>query len=160
MTSTRGFFRFATVAVSAFAVALTLASSTGRICGDRAATPLADAPLPFTFATTGWDIVDLPEGVKPYQASTAPSLVDTKPHDANGVRKFIKNGVTYDHPQGQAALGLAMLDGYRVSKDKRYLTIALANANRLVATKVIDKTVISDGAWFYPTSSPSRFTAT
>jgi hypothetical protein len=149
VTSTRGFFRFATVAVSAFAVALTLASAPAASAA-TAATPLADAPLPFTFATTGWDIVDLPEGVKPYQASTAPSLVDTKPHDANGVRKFIKNGVTYDHPQGQAALGLAMLDGYRVSKDKRYLTIALANANRLVATKVIDKTVISDGAWFYP----------
>lgn len=111
---------------------------------------LADAPLPFAFATTGWTLADIPDGQKPYQASTAASLSDPKPHDANGVRKFILNGRTYDHPQGQAALGLSMLDGYRVTKNQKYLDIALANASRLVATKVVDTTVVSDGAWFFP----------
>ncbi len=111
---------------------------------------LADAPLPFEFATNGWTLADIPDGAKPYQASTAVSLIDTRPHDSNGVRKFVLNGVTYDHPQGQAALGLSMLDGYRVTKNKKYLDIALANASRLVATKVVDTTVVSDGAWFFP----------
>jgi hypothetical protein len=137
------------VALTTLAVAMTLATAPSANAATTSA-PFADAPLPYTFATTGWKIADLPEGAKPYQASTPPSLKDTKTHTAAGVRTFVRNGVTYDHPQGQAALGLAMLDGYRLTKDRRYLQIALVNAARLVATKVVDTTVVSDGAWFFP----------
>jgi len=137
------------VALTALAVAATLSAAPPAQAAVASA-PFADAPLPFTFATTGWTIVDLPEGLKPYQATTPPGFADPKPHTTAGVRTFVRNGVTYDHPQGQAALGLSMLDGYRLTKDKRYLTIALANAQRLVDTKVVDSTVVSDGAWFFP----------
>lgn len=112
--------------------------------------PFTDAPLPYRFATSGWTIKDVPAGQLPYQTSRARSLVDTGLHDAHGVRKVVVAGRTYDHPVAQAQLALAMLDGYRVTKDTRYLTVALANAQRLIDTKVVDTSVVSDGAWFYP----------
>ena len=116
----------------------------------RPAVALADAPLPFSFTTTGWTFADIAVGLRPEESSIAPPLIDTRPHDANGVRKFVSGGVVYDHPQGQAALALSMLDGYRLTKDKRYLAVALANANRLLSYKVVDTSVIDDGAWFFP----------
>ena len=152
MNRTSGTFRRVTGAALALSVGLVLVvSGTAQAATSvKGKAALADAPLPFAFATTGWTLADIPDGQKPYQASTAASLSDPKPHDANGVRKFVLNGKTYDHPQGQAALGLSMLDGYRVTKNQKYLDIALANASRLVATKVVDTTVVSDGAWFFP----------
>ncbi len=112
--------------------------------------PFTDAPLPYRFVVSGWTIRDVPAGQRPYQATKARSLVDTGLHDAHGVRKVVVAGRTYDHPVAQAQLALAMLDGYRVTKDRRYLTVALANAQRLIDTKVVDTSVVSDGAWFYP----------
>lgn len=151
MNRTSRTFRRVTGAAVALSVGLVLVTTgTASAATSVKAKDLADAPLPFSFATNGWALVDIPDGQRPYQASTAASLTDTKPHDANGVRKFVLNGVTYDHPQGQAALGLSMLDGYRVTKNKRYLDIAVANATRLVNTKVVDTTVVADGAWFFP----------
>jgi hypothetical protein len=116
--------------------------------------PLASAPLPYTFPVSGWTLRQIPTGSRPYQSSAVPSFADSKPHDAQGVRKFVQNGRTYDHPEGQAALGLTMLDGYRVTHDARYLTIAVANAKRLIATRVTDTTVVTDGAWFFPYRFP------
>ncbi len=129
--------------------ARTVAPST-KVGAKSVALPFADAALPYSVTTTGWSIIDVPAGLLPYQASTATSLVDTRPHDSNGVRKVVINGHTYDHPVGQAALALSLIDGYRVTKNSRYLTRAIANADRLLATKDVDTSVVSDGAWFYP----------
>jgi hypothetical protein len=121
-----------------------------RTTAPTATTPLSATPLPYTFPVTGWTLRVIPMGSRPYQSSAAPSFVDSKPHDSSGVRKFVQNGRTYDHPEGQAALGMTMLDGYRLTHNPRYLAIALANAKRLVATRVTDTSVVTDGAWFFP----------
>ncbi|HET7901589.1 MAG TPA: D-glucuronyl C5-epimerase family protein [Candidatus Nanopelagicales bacterium] len=120
-----------------------------------AAAPLASAPLPYAgIPTTGWTFLDVPPGSRPYESSKAASLSDPRAHTSTGVRLVVIGGKTYNHPVGQAARGLEMLNGYRVTKDSRYLAIALANASRLVSTRVVDTSVVSDGAWFYPHRYP------
>jgi hypothetical protein len=120
-----------------------------------AAAGLASAPLPYPdLLTSGWTFTTIPVGSRPYESSAAPSLVDTQPHTAAGARLVVIGGKAYDHPVGQASRGLLMLNGYRLTHDSRYLTIAVANASRLAATRTADTTVVSDGAWFYPHRYP------
>ena len=120
-----------------------------------AAAGLASAPLPYaTFPTSGWTFAAIPAGSRPYESPGAASLVDKATHTAAGARLVVVAGRTYDHPVGQASRGLLMLNSYRLTHDSRYLKIALANASRLVATRVADTSVVSDGAWFYPHRYP------
>jgi hypothetical protein len=121
----------------------------------RAGVPLASAPLPYSFVRKGFTFVPLPMGRLPYWSSSqAPGFADDRPHNAAGVRHLVVAGRSYDYPVGQASRGIEMLDGYRLTKNSRYLAIALANANRLVATKIVDTSVVSDGAWFWPHRYP------
>lgn len=81
----------------------------------------------------------------PYTYPTTCTLACGGPTDVYGVRVFVLNGITYQHPVGQAQLALALLRTYRLNHDVRYLTRAIRNAQRLV-----DVRVEAAGAWFYP----------
>jgi hypothetical protein len=120
-----------------------------------AAVSLASAQLPYlNFPRTGWTFAPTPVGSRPYESPAAASLVESQPHTAAGARLVVIGGKAYDHPVGQASRGLLMLNAYRVTHDRRYLSMALANASRLVATRTADTSVVSDGAWFYPHRYP------
>ncbi len=120
----------------------------------RAAAPFATAPLPYSFRRSGFDFVEVPLGARAYAAATAASFTDDRAHTAAGVRVLVVGGRTFDYPVGQASRGIEMLDGYRITHQRRYLAVALANARRLVATKVVDRTVVAEGAWFLPHRYP------
>ena len=131
------------------------ASTPTAVIPPTASVSLPAAPLPYSgIVTSGFTFRAVPVGSRPYESPAAASLVDTAPHTAAGARLVVVGGRTYDHPVGQASRGLLMLNGYRLTHDKRYLTIAIANASRLVATRTSDSTVVSDGAWFYPHRYP------
>ena len=80
-----------------------------------------------------------------YAVSSPLPLVDPGPHDASGVRMFVVNGVQHDHPVAQAQYGLWLLDSYRLTGDPAYLDRAVAQAQRIIARRVV-----SGSAWFFP----------
>jgi len=80
-----------------------------------------------------------------YAVSSPVPLVDPGPHDASGVRMFVVNGVQHDHPVAQAQYGLWLLDSYRLTGDPAYLDRAVAQAQRIIARRVV-----SGYAWFFP----------
>jgi D-glucuronyl C5-epimerase-like protein len=89
----------------------------------------------------------LPVGRRPYdtQEITPPEgfgLVDDQ-----GVRMFrVKGSSTlYDHPVAQGRYAVENLNSYRLTGNPAYLHIAIKNAQRLV-----DRRVLSDGAWYFP----------
>lgn len=117
--------------------------------GDRtAASPAAIAVAASTSAgfheLTG-SLYAVPPALTPYRLTSPVPADDTGVHDADGVRMFLVDGVMHDHPVAQAQYGLANLDSYRLTRDPLYLTRAEAQAQRLV-----DRKVVSRGAWFYP----------
>lgn len=67
--------------------------------------------------------------------------------DSKGVRVFRFAGETkiWEHPVAQIQYGLINLNSYRLTKNRAYLDIAVANAQRN-----IDRKVESAGAWYYP----------
>ncbi|HUR14200.1 MAG TPA: D-glucuronyl C5-epimerase family protein [Mycobacteriales bacterium] len=65
--------------------------------------------------------------------------------DREGVRLVEVDGHAYDHPTAQAEYGIALLESLRLTGDGRYLALARAQADRLVARHVVEA-----GAWFYP----------
>lgn len=79
-----------------------------------------------------------------YSGTTTPR-VDTGIHDASGVRMALVGGRLYDHPVGQAQYGLLNVTSYVRTHDMFYLDRAIAQADRLVA-----KRVVSGGAYFFP----------
>jgi hypothetical protein len=86
----------------------------------------------------------VPRDHQPYWGATTPR-VDARIHDATGVRMFGLKGHLYNHPEGQAAYGLENLSTYVSSHDAFYLVRALAQAQRLVDTKVV-----SGDGWYFP----------
>jgi len=79
-----------------------------------------------------------------YAGSPTPR-VDSGTHDAAGVRMALRDGRLYNHPVGQAQYGLLNVSTYLLTHDAFYLNRAVAQANRLVATRVV-----SGGAYFFP----------
>jgi YD repeat-containing protein len=102
--------------------------------------------LPTTPFTTGdFAPLPVPAALRPYALTTPIALVDTGVHDPDGVRMFQVGSNLYDHPVAQASYGLANLASYDLTSDHRYLDRAVAQATRLVATKVVSR----DG-WYFP----------
>lgn len=77
-----------------------------------------------------------------------PIAKDPNPHDQHGVRKYVVNGTTYDHPVGQAQLGINCLMSYQRTKQQWQLDIATANAHRLLDTAITGEK--ARGSAFYP----------
>lgn len=107
--------------------------------------------LPWSFEQSGFAPRDVPAERLPMNTSTAIPLTDSGVHDADGVRMVLYEGRLYDHPWGQAAYGMQLLNAYRITSDARYLTKARAQAQRL-----IDTHVDSRGAWFFPHRYPMK----
>jgi len=124
----------------------TAAGSTAGSTGSALRAP-ALSTLASTFKTSGYRITSVPAAAQPYAGGGAPR-VDTRPHDANGVRKVLIAGRLYDHPVGQAQWGIANVNSYLATKDTFYLKRAVANAQQIVASRVSVQT--SEGvAWFF-----------
>lgn len=81
----------------------------------------------------------------PFESPKPISLIDDRLHDAQGVRMFRLRGQVFNQPVLQAEYGLLNLNAYRLTRDWRYLRRAIAQANRLVATRVH-----VGNAWFEP----------
>ena len=93
---------------------------------------------------------DLNPGARPYAVSAAIPRVDSGVHDRHGVRMRRAHGVLYDFPRGQATYGLLNLSSYVATDDAFYLDRALAQAQRLRATRVA-----AGEAWYFP-NRPSK----
>jgi hypothetical protein len=108
---------------------------------------LPSTTLTLTFKTSNYRLFAIPAGFQPYAGERAPR-VDTKPHDAAGVRKVLQSGRLYDHPVAQAQWGIANVNSYLATKDTFYLDRAKANAQQIIAARVSVQT--SQGvAWFF-----------
>ena len=59
--------------------------------------------------------------------------------------RFAGETKIWEHPVAQIQYGLINLNSYRLTKNRAYLDIAVANAQRN-----IDRKVESAGAWYYP----------
>lgn len=110
------------------------------------------ATLPFSFRAQNFviDTALAPE-LRAYALSHPVPVTGFGTVDKYGVRVVERNGVLYDHPVAQAQYGMALLESYRLTGDSRYLTLAEAQANRLIYRHVLAR-----GAWYYP----YRFTYT
>lgn len=97
-----------------------------------------------THRTDGLHLRNAPPPHRPWDQVFV-SRVDTSPHDASGVRKFVLDGVTYDHPVAQAQYGLANLSTFRAHGDRFFLGRARVQADRLIRTRVVSR-----GAWWLP----------
>lgn len=98
-----------------------------------------------TYAKTSYTPRPLGWAGLPYNSSTLYGYNRDVPRDSAGVRMFVLNGVLYNHPVAQAQDALMSLSDYHHTNEARYLTRAGRDAQRL-----IDKRVLSDGAWYYP----------
>lgn len=96
-----------------------------------------------TFRTTGFALRPTPANGR-YSVRDITPRVDSRPHDADGVRMFDKNGRLFNHPVGQAQYGLSNLTTFFRNKDPFFLSRALAQAERLIATRTV-----RSGAWYY-----------
>ena len=118
-----------------------------RDCAGNAATTVGRTRL----VVTGWRHVHAfgARMVAPndlaYVSGTPTPLVDSLPHDSEGVRMYVSQGKLRNYPGGQARYGLDNLNTYRLTGDAFFLGRATAQAQRLLDTRV------SYGrAWFYP----------
>ncbi len=112
--------------------------------GTRAAGPLRAAAFP-AFATLGYVQHPVPPEAHPYALAAAVPLVDTGVHDADGVRMFRIGTTLFDHPVAQAQYGLANVASFDLTGDQAFLDRAIAQATRLVDTKVVSRE-----AWYFP----------
>jgi hypothetical protein len=87
----------------------------------------------------------LPVGRRPYDTTEITSPDGFGLVDGQGVRMFRVNGKLYDHPVAQGRYAIQNLNSYRLTGNPAYLSIAAKNAQRLV-----DRRVLSDGAWYFP----------
>jgi hypothetical protein len=103
----------------------------------------AEVPLP-TYAKADRPLTSVPANQRAY-ALTAPVPLGGGVRDGKGVAMFSLDNQLYDHPVVQATDGLNAIESYRITGTKAYLQQALADANRLIDTRVESR-----GAWFYP----------
>ncbi len=120
------------------------ANGTSAATGSAAHTNALTA-LPMTFPVSSYTVRAVSPAWLPYIVTTPEPLVDPSVHDAQGVRMFKIGTKLFDHPVRQAQYGIANLESYRITQDQRYLDRAIAQANRLVANKIISR-----GAWYLP----------
>ena len=106
--------------------------------------PRAAAAFP-AFATLGYVQQPIPVAAHPYTLAAAVPLDDTGVHDAGGVRMIRIGAKLFDHPVAQAQYGLANVSSFDLTADARYLDRAIAQATRLVDTKVVSR-----DAWYFP----------
>lgn len=104
----------------------------------------AAAALP-GFATIGYLQQPVPPAAHPYALAAPIPLVDAGLHDGDDVRMVKIGSMLFDHPVAQASYGLANLSSYDLTGDDRYLDRAIAQATRLVDTKIESR-----GAWYLP----------
>ncbi len=107
-------------------------------------TAVAPAVLPI-FSALGYIHKPVPLDVHPYALAAPIPLTDSGVHDGAGVRMFKVGSVLFDHPVAQASYGLANLSSYDLTGDTRYLDRAIAQATRLVDTKIVSR-----DAWYFP----------
>jgi D-glucuronyl C5-epimerase-like protein len=122
---------------------LTLALLPALVASLIVAQPATSA-LP-TFLTSGMQARSLAPGSLPYQSTLAATLAGFGLVDTNGVRMVSLGGQTFNHPVAQGQYALSSLDAYRLTGTQAYLDRAIANAQRLIDTRVE-----SGAAWFYP----------
>ena len=97
------------------------------------------------FATLGYVQQPVPTAAHPYALASPVALTDTGVHDADGVR-MVRIGTTlFDHPVAQAQYGLANVASFDLTADQRFLDRAVAQATRLVDTKIVSR-----DAWYFP----------
>jgi D-glucuronyl C5-epimerase C-terminus len=89
----------------------------------------------------------LPVGRRPYDTNEITPAEGFGLVDGEGVRMFRVKGSSrlYDHPVAQGRYAIQNLNSYRLTGNPAYLDIAAKNAQRLV-----DRRVLSDGAWYFP----------
>jgi len=106
----------------------------------------ADPPI-IGYAKSSATLRPASAGARPYEGTTITARDGFGVRDSTGVRMFSFSGQStlWNHPVGQAQYALTSLNSYRLTKDQTYLDIATKNAQRLV-----DRRVISGGAWYYP----------
>lgn len=118
--------------------------------GWGAAEARAAGDLPFAVVTKPYGVRDLTIRQRPHSGWSVLPRKDSGVHDSRGVRMRLVRGKLYDFPRGQATYGLLNLGSYLVSEDTFYLDRALAQARRLVRTRVE-----AGEAWYYP-NYPSK----
>lgn len=101
--------------------------------------------LTFAFRYSNYTVRDLPYDQLPYVNNVVPSLHPEGPYDSTGVIMYEKDGKLYNHPVRQASYALKLLNGYTVTGNTEYLTLAERQAQRL-----LDKAVSSRGALYFP----------
>jgi hypothetical protein len=117
-----------------------------RAQADATNTNRAFAPAAFpAFATLGYVQRPVPLASHPYTLATPIPLVDPGTHDGAGVRMVRIGSTLFDHPVAQASYGLANLSSFDLTGDDRYLDRAIAQATRLVDTKIVSR-----DAWYFP----------
>ncbi len=115
-----------------------------RAQADASSQAFAPAAVP-AFATLGYIQRPVPLASHPYTLAAPIPLVDPGTHDGAGVRMVRIGSTLFDHPVAQASYGLANLSSYDLTGDDRYLDRAIAQATRLVDTKVVSR-----DAWYFP----------
>jgi hypothetical protein len=99
------------------------------------------------FTVSSSTLHQISAGLRPYEGTgvTPPGGFGTV--DEQGVRmfKFPGSDTSWNHPVAQAQYAIANLNSYRLTGSRAYLTIAAANAQRLV-----DRAVTVGDAWFFP----------
>lgn len=107
--------------------------------------PTTTRPLPTTYNKQSFVPRQVTDAQLPYNSTAVHGWDLDVPRDAAGVRMALINGRLYDHPVAQAQDALAALSDYRLTGEARYLTRAAADADRLIARRVV-----SDDGWYYP----------
>ena len=117
-----------------------------RAQSDATRTPGSRRTAAFpAFATLGYVQQPVPAAAHPYALAAAVPIADAGIHDADGVR-MVRIGTTlFDHPVAQAQYGLANVASFDLTDDQRFLDRAIAQATRLVDTKVVSR-----DAWYFP----------
>jgi hypothetical protein len=101
--------------------------------------------LTFSFAANSYTIRTLAPTQYPYYTTTVVPLVDPGVHDAAGVRMYRIGSTLYNHPVDQAQYAIANIYSYLATGTVAYLDRARAQAQRL-----IDTSVASRGAMYFP----------
>ena len=98
-------------------------------------TPIRRRPV--RVRVTGWTVHAASWRGLPYMLKSAPDLdLYAATSDEHGVVQHHLAGQVYDQPVLQARVATAMLNGFRLTADPRYLDRARANTQRLLDTAV------------------------
>ncbi len=90
------------------------------------------AALPYkNFLRYDFELRVLPPELQAY-ALTTPAPLGYGVVDSAGVRMVDLGGKLWNHPAAQAQYGMALLESYRLTKDRRFLDLALRQALRLI----------------------------